>query len=86
MTDDETWVEPDRPDRWFGHRDRHEEDHVAFLQSELVRIGITPTDPPGRYGPGTEAAVRMFQMEAGLPSTGVCDQLLWLNLCGWPDA
>ena len=40
----------------------------------------TPGDEAGRYGPGTEAAVRAFQQRRGLREDGICGAQTWAAL------
>jgi len=54
---------------------------VRDLQRRLTAAGHAP--PPselGRFGPGTERAVRAFQGGRGLHETGVCDGPTWAAL------
>lgn len=54
---------------------------VADLQRRLAAAGHGPgTDAPGRYGTGTEAAVRAFQTQRGLRCDGVCGDETWSSL------
>ena len=47
---------------------------VVTLQRQLIAVGLTPTGgADGRFGPGTEAAVRSFQSSRGLGVTGQVD-------------
>ncbi len=50
---------------------------VAVLHERLVMLGVAVPDAElreDRFGPGTEAAVRQFQVDAGLVVTGALDQ------------
>ncbi|HLN04826.1 MAG TPA: peptidoglycan-binding domain-containing protein, partial [Acidimicrobiales bacterium] len=49
-------------------------DAVADLQERLGRLGFEHgRDDFGAYGPGTVAAVQLFQSQRGLRVDGVCD-------------
>ena len=49
---------------------------VKALQEALIGAGHTPKGgADGRFGPATEAALRAFQNGAGLPVTGVADEI-----------
>lgn len=45
-------------------------DNVKTLQTNLVKLGYNPKGVDGIYGPGTEAAVRLFQKNNGLVIDG----------------
>jgi len=49
---------------------------VELLQRELAERGYT-VDVDGYFGDGTEAAVRRFQSDRGLPVTGVAGVAVW---------
>ncbi|MCM3569010.1 cell wall hydrolase [Neobacillus mesonae] len=44
---------------------------VYHLQDNLLKMGYLPTQPTGYYGSITENAVRQFQQDTGVISTGV---------------
>ncbi|MFN0029093.1 MAG: peptidoglycan-binding protein [Acidimicrobiales bacterium] len=55
-------------------------DAVADLQLRLHALGLAfehAGDPPGLYGPGTRAALTLFQQRYGLEVDGVCGELTW---------
>ncbi len=47
-------------------------DDVAALQRRLLDLGFAPGRVDGRFGPDTDAAVRDFQRNVGLPPDGIC--------------
>ncbi len=56
---------------------------VLDLQHRLLALGLAGEhvgDPPGVYGPGTRAAVLLFQQRYGLEVDGVCGDLTWSTL------
>lgn len=53
---------------------------VADIQTELARRGIYDGPVDGRPGPRTDAAIRSFQIAAGLSPTGVASEDLLANL------
>ena len=58
---------------------------VTKLQVLLKNAGIDPGPVDGAFGPKTEAAVRTFQSQKGLPVTGVVNVPTWIALgenCG----
>jgi len=50
---------------------------VRTLQGVLQENGYYPYEIDGEFGPLTEVAVRSFQMDSGLPNTGVVDYRTW---------
>ncbi|MCL6443910.1 MAG: peptidoglycan-binding protein [Alicyclobacillus sp.] len=53
---------------------------VATLQNALnqtIQAGLTVD---GIFGPMTKAAVQQYQMQHGLPVTGICDATMWRQL------
>jgi len=54
---------------------------VRDLQRRLVALGFAiPTDESGRFGPGTEGAVRAFQDGRALRVDGICGRETWTAL------
>jgi N-acetylmuramoyl-L-alanine amidase len=54
---------------------------VIDVQHRLVTLGFGPvTDPPGRFGRATHAAVQAFQRQRGLRVDGVCGSHTWQTL------
>lgn len=54
---------------------------VSDLQRRLTALDHDcAPDPPGRFGPGTEAAVRHFQQQRGLEVDGQCGHQTWRAL------
>ena len=54
---------------------------VADLQERLDKLGLRHGhDLFGAYGPGTAAAVHVFQSQRGLRADGVCDNETWSSL------
>jgi peptidoglycan hydrolase-like protein with peptidoglycan-binding domain len=55
---------------------------VAMLQ-RVLKTGFGYTGAiDGVYGPATEAVVRQYQTDSGLPVTGVVDEQTWLAPAG----
>jgi len=52
---------------------------IAGLQRILDSMGHPAADD-GQFGPGTEAAVKAFQADVGLPVTGIIDASTWYAL------
>ena len=51
-------------------------DQVKTIQTNLAKIGVTvpaAETTAGMYGTGTRAAVKQFQVQSGLPATGLVD-------------
>lgn len=59
-------------------------DEVTDLQVALKAAGMV-VDVDGKFGPGTERAVRRFQRRKGLPDHGIADAATWTALLG-PEA
>lgn len=53
---------------------------VVDLQRRLLDLGYPLTDGSGRFGEGTDAAVRAFQDACGLRSDGICGEETWASL------
>ena len=53
---------------------------ISRVQSTLAELGHYTSTIDGAYGPGTAAAIKLFQAEAGLPETGLPDQRTLLVL------
>jgi hypothetical protein len=53
---------------------------ISRVQSTLAELGHYTSSVDGAYGPGTAAAIKLFQAEAGLPETGLPDQRTLLVL------
>jgi peptidoglycan hydrolase-like protein with peptidoglycan-binding domain len=52
--------------------------NTTLLQTNLLRLGYTGVGTPdGNFGPNTTTAVKQFQTDKGLPSTGVVDAATW---------
>lgn len=49
---------------------------IASAQNSLNRLGYNAGPADGQWGPRTEAAVRAYQTEIGVPATGVLDAAL----------
>ena len=66
----------------FGQRDRspYDIEHVRELQIRLKRVGTLRTNPNGKFGTATRAAVRRFQKRQGLRQTGVAGVATWRKL------
>lgn len=48
-------------------------DRAVAVQYALARLGVNVGTVDGKFGPGTERAVKTFQTSAGLPATGIVD-------------
>ena len=53
---------------------------VITVQENLTELGYLDGAIDGQFGPGTAAAVRMFQRENGLPETGTIDVITYYYL------
>lgn len=53
---------------------------VLDLQSSLTRLGISPGQLDGIFGPKTDAAVRQFQQSRGIEVDGVVGPITWGEL------
>lgn len=49
------------------------DDRTFAVQYALARLGVPVGTVDGKFGPGTERAVKAFQTSAGLPATGSVD-------------
>ncbi|MDP3502652.1 MAG: peptidoglycan-binding domain-containing protein [Myxococcales bacterium] len=52
---------------------RQNGDRTVAVQYALARLGVDVGAVDGKFGPGTERAVKTFQTSAGLPATGIVD-------------
>jgi peptidoglycan hydrolase-like protein with peptidoglycan-binding domain len=60
---------------------------TTVLQTRLLQLGYTGVGTPdGTFGPATTTAVKQFQTDRGLPSTGTVDQATWNALSATPPA
>lgn len=69
------------------YSDAQKREHIYDIQRFLRRVQqaqgkLSPLVPDGFYGPETSAAVRDFQRENGLPSTGTVDYETWTRIVG----
>lgn len=53
---------------------------VLALQNRLAQLSARTGAPDGVYGPMTAAAMRSWQAQQGLPTTGICDEECWKRL------
>ncbi|NLV15964.1 MAG: L,D-transpeptidase family protein [Syntrophomonadaceae bacterium] len=53
---------------------------VLALQENLLRLGLNPGSADGTFGPGTQSAVKIFQVVRGLEPTGIVDEKTWDEL------
>jgi peptidoglycan hydrolase-like protein with peptidoglycan-binding domain len=53
---------------------------VRELQQALKGLGYDPGEIDGRFGSGTEAAVKAFQKAQGIAIDGVVGDITWLNI------
>ena len=58
---------------------------VMHLQRLLTEKGCDPGPVDGDFGPRTDAAVRQFQFDHGLPADGVVGPATWAALNGEPS-
>ncbi len=59
-------------------------DRIKTAQEYLTTLGYQPGAPDGIFGPRTEAAIRAFQQDNGLPVDGkVSDQLIGAIYAAW---
>lgn len=55
----------------------YDEGTVRNIQAGLQRLGYDPGPADGHYGPKTEAAIRRFQQDNGLPVDGQPTAAVW---------
>lgn len=55
-------------------------DAVMRVQQALIDQGFDPGPVDGRFGPGTENAVRAFQTNHGLTADGIVGNATWSAL------
>lgn len=55
---------------------------VADVQRRLRDLGLPVDDEDGEFARGTEAAVRTFQQQRGLPADGIVGPDTWMSLVG----
>lgn len=55
---------------------RERREIVRDIQQELARRGLYDGPVEGRFGPRTQAAIRAFEQQAGLPQTGEATEAL----------
>ena len=53
---------------------------VAATQANLAQLGYQPGPIDGQYGPRTEAAIRAYQRDHGLPVDGKLSGQVALNI------
>jgi lysozyme family protein len=56
---------------------------VRALQQQLLDLGFDPNGVDGHFGPGTRAAVKAFQVAAGLPVDGMVGEATVDSLKTW---
>ena len=64
----------DYPTLRLGDRDGEDSTaYIVFLQNRLIELGYLSDAADGKYGENTQRAVSSFQINNGLPVTGVAD-------------
>jgi len=58
----------------------YDEGTVRNIQAGLQRLGYDPGPADGHYGPQTEAAIRRFQQDNGLPIDGQPSVATWQQI------
>jgi peptidoglycan hydrolase-like protein with peptidoglycan-binding domain len=53
---------------------------VRDLQEALKTLGFNPGPIDGQFGTVTEAAVKAFQQQRGIPVDGVVGKVTWINI------
>lgn len=53
---------------------------VLLLQRALASAGFSPGGQDGQFGPGTEAALKAFQLAEGLVGSAIADEATWSAL------
>jgi Putative peptidoglycan binding domain len=53
---------------------------VQNIQAGLQRLGYDPGPADGRFGPQTEAAIRRFEQDNGLPIDGQPTEAVWQQI------
>lgn len=66
---------------WLGFRDRLAAGSTGSAVAALQRALAVPAD--GRFGPLTQARVRLVQRTYGRPATGVVDEPTWRAVAAW---
>jgi peptidoglycan hydrolase-like protein with peptidoglycan-binding domain len=63
-----------------GSGSAYDQGTVQNIQAGLQRLGYDPGPADGHYGPQTEAAIRRFQQDNGLPIDGQPTVAVWQQI------
>jgi peptidoglycan hydrolase-like protein with peptidoglycan-binding domain len=66
----------------YEHTNSDLSEEVKELQNALRKNGFPSVQADGKFGPGTDAAVRTFQKKQKIPADGIVGTVTWARLLG----